>query len=472
MLGNRGSSKSVALLWNFYRSCNSGYGDQHRGIVVSYERAGLSNILHESKRWFAAIPGAKFNASELKLGWSFACGAELRFVFCSNDKMYDKKVHGGSYSWIAIEEVCVFPQEELVNKIFSTLRADPNILSTTTSEPLHCRILMVGNPAGLGSGWVKRRYVDPAPYGTPMIEKFEVDKPGFPGEKEMVEYMTVTMFAPNAENLHLSSAARANLQRQCRNNPLLEAAWIRGEFYPVTDLSALADKWLPNIHVVKRFKVPPSWYLDRSYDHGVRAPSFCCFWAQSDGTEVVTEDGEKICYPTGTLFLINEYHTHTEIHKNTGTGESATEIARNILDGEKLMLEQGWIQRLPSPGPADNSISTVSDKTTKTVKDLMADQRCYWEKSDKSSGSRQIGYQLLRDRLSAATDDTQEVPAFYVMDNCRAWLAMVPWIELKDDGMMNDVSNKQPASHAFDATRYRILKDKPVRTGIIGHVAF
>ena len=472
VLGNRGGSKSVGLLWNFYRDCNSGYGDQHVGIVVGYERASLNNIIRESIRWFTAIPGAKFNASELKLGWKFPCGAELFFKFCSNDKMYSNKIHGSSYSWIAIEEVCTFPEEELVNKIFSTLRADPNILSEKTGLPLHCRSLLIGNPNGRGSGWVKRRYVDPAPYGVPVYETFEVDKAGCPGETEKVEYMTITMFAPNHENLHMSAAARANLERQTRGNPMLHAAWVEGKFSPASEVSALADVWLPEVHEVPRFKVPHSWYVDRAYDHGVRAPSFCGWFAQSDGTEITMEDGTVRSWPVGTLFLINEYHTHTDIYKNEGDGRSARQIAIDILQMEKDMVEQGWLEKIPNPGPADNSIATVSDKLTKTVKDLMSEAGCHWERSDKSPNSRQIGYQLLRDRLVSATDPDQEEPAFYVMNNNRAWLALVPWIELKDDGRKNDMSNKCNAAHAADMTRYRVLKDKPSKIEALGSWIF
>ena len=459
VLGNRGSSKSVALLWNFYRDCNRGFGDQHRGVIVGYERASLSNIIHESIRWFTPIPGARFNASELKLGWTFPCGAQLLFKFCSNDKMYDKKIHGSSYSWIAIEEVCTFPEEQLVNMIFSTLRADPNILSTH-GESLHCRLLLIGNPAGRGSGWVKRRFVDPAPYGQPMIDKFEVEKAGCPGETEEVEYLTITMFAPNNENLHLSAKAKANLARQCRGNKLLEAAWLHGKFYPASERSAFADIWQPDTHVVSRFPIPASWYVDRAYDHGPRAPSFCGWFARSDGTEV-NDRGVTKCYPAGTLFLINEYHTHVDVHKNEGTGIGATQIAHDILNEEEMMVRQGWVSSIPNPGPADNSISAVSDADTLTVEDLMANAGCHWHKSDKSPNSRQIGYQLARDRLLAVTREDSEVEPFYVMDNCRAWLALVPWMELKDDGKMNDPDPKSKESHAWDMTRYRILKDKP-----------
>ena len=129
-------------------------------------------------------------------------------------------------------------------------------------------------------------------------------------------------------------------------------------------------------------------------------------------------------------------------------------IALGIKERETSLMVNGWISSQPRPGPADNRIRNVIDKELETTEQIMLKQGVAWETSDKSPGSRIVGMQLLRDRLEAATND--EGPGFYVMENCRATIGILPTLP-RDAKKLDDVDTSAE-DHPYDMIRYRVLK--------------
>jgi len=86
----------------------------------------------------------------------------------------------------------------------------------------------------------------------------------------------------------------------------------------------------------------------------------------------------------------------------------------------------------------------------------MANKGVRWEKSDKAKGSRKIGLELMRDRMSAAKKGSIEEPHLYFMENCRASLATIPVLP-RDEDDPDDVDTSAE-DHPYDMTRYRVLK--------------
>ena len=84
----------------------------------------------------------------------------------------------------------------------------------------------------------------------------------------------------------------------------------------------------------------------------------------------------------------------------------------------------------------------------------MADQGVRWLPSDKASGSRVVGLQLLRERLQNAKEG--EGKAIYFMRNCRASIQTLPILP-RDTKNLEDVDTAAE-DHAYDMVRYRILQ--------------
>jgi hypothetical protein len=108
----------------------------------------------------------------------------------------------------------------------------------------------------------------------------------------------------------------------------------------------------------------------------------------------------------------------------------------------------------PSPGPADNQISDVREASEESIETKMAKRGVRWEPSDKSPGSRRNGLQLFRDRLHASV--IGEGPGFYVLDHCRAFIALTP--VLPRDKVKRDDVDTAAEDHPYDGARYRVLK--------------
>jgi hypothetical protein len=138
-----------------------------------------------------------------------------------------------------------------------------------------------------------------------------------------------------------------------------------------------------------------------------------------------------------------------------GLRESAPKVAQHVIDYEVKLLEEGWIENQPWPGPADNQIRDVREEDVDTIEKKFADSGVRWERSDKSPGSRKNGLQLIRDRLEAAMLRKEE-PQLYFMENCRASIAILPTLP-RDEDDPDDVDT-DAEDHPYDMVRYRVLK--------------
>jgi hypothetical protein len=88
----------------------------------------------------------------------------------------------------------------------------------------------------------------------------------------------------------------------------------------------------------------------------------------------------------------------------------------------------------------------------------MAAQGIRWRKANKSSGSRQNGWGLMRTRLKQAV--TGEGPGLYVCSTCRRFIRTVPSLP-RDSRDMDDVDS-EAEDHIGDESRYRALTIKHV----------
>src|SRR5699024_4874056 len=149
------------------------------------------------------------------------------------------------------------------------------------------------------------------------------------------------------------------------------------------------------------FPIPSSWKITRSFDWGSSKPFSVGWWAISDGSDVVREDGTTFSTVRGDLFRINEWYG-TNGKTNEGLHLLDSEIASGILERE---LAWGIHDRVV-PGPADNSIWDLENNNSTAVtmaKKIRLNGKLYngihWKRSDKSAGSRKRGWQKMREFL-------------------------------------------------------------------------
>ncbi len=466
--GSRGPGKTDDQLMAFRKNVGRGYGAYWRGVIFDREYKNLDDLVSKSRRWFPTIAGppARFLSSNSDYKWVWSTGEELLFRTIKRPSDY-WNYHGQEFPFIGWNELCKFPTPDLYDAMLSCNRSSflpeqhtPRVIidrqtwryDTPDGKPLPEMPLVnfsTTNPYGPGHAWVKRRFIDPAPAGHIVRKTKEVFNPRTQ-QREMHTRTQVRIFGSYKENTYLSPEYVMELESIRDENK--RKAWLYGDWDIVAG-GAFDDVWKPPVHVRRRFVVPKTWRIDRSFDWGSTHPFSVGWWAEANGESAKLLDGTTFCPPAGTLIRIAEWYGSEEIGTNRGLKLSAKNVAKGIKEYEDVLMKLGWIKKRPVGGPADNQIRNVNDSDIDTIEKRMADEKVRWTKSDKSPGSRKNGLQLTRDRFEASIDN--EGPGIYFMDNCRNAIAILPTLP-RDENNPDDVDTSAE-DHIWDEVRYRVL---------------
>jgi hypothetical protein len=490
LTGGRGWGKTETQLQRFRKRVGLGYGTHWRGIIFDREYKNLDDLVVKSKRMFLEDGGCRFLSSNSDYKWVWDTGEELLFRVAKSPDDY-WSYHGHEYPFVGWNELTKYSNNQLYTKMlsvnrsgFSAVEHTPRLTGklvgnmtdfdewnyhgyehyegrpfqagdykTFDGRPLPeipLEVVSTTNPYGAGHNWVKREFIDPAPYGKIISKTVRIFDPK---TKEDIDVTRkhMTLFGTFRENPYLSPMYIAGLYEETDENII--KAWLNGDWDIVAG-GALDDKWRRNVHVLPRFKIPKGWIIDRALDWGSTHPFSVGWFAEANGEEVTLPDGRVFAPKAGTIIQIAEIYGTKQIGTNVGLKKGAKEIAKAILEVEQELRQGGWIVGKVYEGPADNEISSVREVNTDSIEKLMAEAGVTWEKSDKGSGSRVNGLQLFRDRLQASIDG--EDPGLYFMDNCRASIATIPVLP-RDDDRPDDVDTTAE-DHAYDMVRYRLLK--------------
>ncbi|MEX2444493.1 MAG: hypothetical protein WD492_12870 [Alkalispirochaeta sp.] len=446
--GTRGPGKTDALLMDFAQHVGHGYGPDWRGVIFRREYKELGDVINKSKKWFRQMfPGARFLESTDKLKWVFRDGEELLFRTASRADDY-WNYHGHEYPFIAWEELTSWPDLELYSKMMSVCR------STNPYIPRKYR--STANPYGPGHNVVKARFIDIAPAGVAVGEEFTDPVSG-----RVLTRRRVRIHGTIWENLILLESDPEYLQTLLAiKDPNLRRAWLHGDWDIVAG-GAVDDVWNRDVHVLRPFRIPSSWYVDRSFDWGSTKPFSVGWWAESDGTPVTLADGTRRTYPKGWVIRIGEWYGWNGT-PNEGLRLTDQAIGKGIREHEEYLRESLGVQTV-NAGPADTAIFDADPGKDSIAHGINAG---YWGKStlanrnifteaDKRPGSRVRRLQTLRRRLSAALEPRPEEPGLSVFDTCTdGFLRTVP--VLPRDKRNPDDIDTEAEDHVADETGYRL----------------
>lgn len=432
--GTRGPGKTDALLADFCQHVGKGYGAAWRGILFRETYPQLSDVVAKSKAWFKLwFPGAEFN--EGSYTWKFPTGEELLLRHMRKPDDY-WNYHGHAYPWIAFEELVSWATSACYLSMMSCCR------STVPGMPRKFRATT--NPYGKGHNWVKARFQLPQGRGRIIREEGYEDR--------------VAIHGHISENRILLDAdpGYINRIRAASSNPSMTEAWLNGS-WDVTSGGMFDDLWRSSVHVVPRFQVPRSWYVDRSFDWGSSKPFSLGWWAESDGTDLVFPNGHRMRTVRGDLFRIAEWYGCKKGEENVGLNMLAKDIAKMGKAREIAMGLSGRVQ----PGPADSSI--FDEENGNNIGRDMKLAGLEFVPADKGPGSRKQGWQQVRKRLRAALNIDEmdqprgvprEEPALFVVDTCTEFLRTTPSLP-RDEDDPDDVDT-DVEDHIGDEVRYRV----------------
>ena len=151
--GSAGGGKSYAMLADPVRYFNN---PNFRGLLVRRTTEELRELISVSKQLYPrAIPDIKF--LERDKTWVAPSGATLWLSYLDRDDDVTR-YQGQAFSWIGFDELTQWSTPYAWNYLRSRLR------TSDTSLPIYMRATT--NPGGPGHQWVKKMFVDPAPYGS------------------------------------------------------------------------------------------------------------------------------------------------------------------------------------------------------------------------------------------------------------------------------------------------------------------
>jgi hypothetical protein len=425
--GARGGGKTAGMLGDFL-SHEAEYGKFARGIFFRRTYGELEEVIRQADALFLPLGWTRKGGDRVTYTAPSGAVLKCRAIQVDSDA---NKYQGHSYTWIGFDEATNWSSPDPLDKLRACLRSSdaPNIRK---------RMIFSANPGGVGHNWYKARYVDPsAPYA-PFYDE---------------ELLTWRVFIPSTldNNPALMLADPEYWKRvvaSANGRQDLIKAWRFGEWDLVAG-GMFDDVYRVKTHVLAPFSIPKSWRIDRSFDWGSSKPFSVGWWAESDGT--TAPNGRT--YPKGTLFRIAEWYGWNG-KPNQGLKMLAVDIAKRIVEIEKMMLANAFIQTLVKPGPADSSIFDVENGMC-----LEKDMRLHgvsWVRADKSPGSRITGWEKLRARFMACRKFPMEDPGIFVFNTCRNWIRCVPLLP-RDAANPDDVDTNAE-DHNGDETRYKLLQ--------------
>jgi hypothetical protein len=417
---------------DFASEVGQGYGPAWRGIIFRPEYKDLDDVIAKSKKVFPRVfPGATWIDSPQKYLWRFPDGEELRLRVAKKPDDY-WSYHGQEYPFVGWDELTNWYDLKLYLDMMSVCR------SSTKGMPRKYRA--TANPWGRGHNAVKARFIDPAPRGHLITEEYRDPSTGGTLKRSRVAIHGTVW--ENKILLEADPDYLVNLLAIKEKNK--RRAWLYGD-WDITAGGALDDLWNRERHVVRPFKIPRSWRLDRSFDWGSSHPFSVGWWAESDGTTATLADGRTWTYPRGTLFRIAEWYGWNG-QENEGMEPKLEDVAigKGIAEREKKISAALCDGRPFQAGPADSSIFDAEPGKQSIAQGIdkgYGHAGCF-AKADKSPGSRERGLAVVRRMLAAVLPEHPEDPGLYVFDTCtEGFIRTVPVLP-RDNNKPDDVDSE------------------------------
>ena len=422
--GAAGGGKSDALLVEALRQVHIPH---YTALILRKTVPQLCELIDRSRQIYSlAFPQAIYNSTEHV--WKFPSGAKIHFG--SMQYIKDRiNYQGKRYDFIAFDELTHFTWEEY-SYMFSRNR--PSGAGTRVY------IRATTYPGGIGHGWVKERFITPAPPLTPIADTYNVITPN----GETLEMTRHRVFVPSTvfdneillKNNPEYLASLAMLP-EAEKKALLYGDWdsFDGQVFSEwrNDPSHYDD--MRYTHVVAPFRIPKNWQIYRGFDFGYTRP-FSVGWYAADND--------------GRLFRIREYYGYTG-RPNQGVCFDPSRIAEEIREIEENAPN---IKGRSIIGIADPSIFDGS--RGRSVAELMEKSGVYWRPGNNSriSGKMQYHYRF--------AFDEEGVPMLYIFNTCKNFIRTVP--SLCYDTLNVEDIDTSAEDHIYDECRY-VLMHIPIK---------
>ena len=423
--GAAGGGKSDALVIEALRQVNV---PNYRALILRKTFPQLRELIDKTMRYYKPVfPKARYNSSTHC--WTFPSGAKI--YFGSLNHAQDRyNYQGQQFDFIGFDELTHFTWEEYSYVMSRNRPSGPGT---------RCYVRATANPGGIGHGWVKARFITPAPPGTRMVELHHVKMP----DGTVKDFRRTRIFIPakvfdNQALLENDPGYLANLASQpdAERKALLDGNWdsFSGQVFTEwrNDPAHYEDqRWT---HVIKPFRIPAHWKIWRGYDFGFSKP-FSVGWYAAD------EEGR--------LYRIKELYGCTGT-PNEGLKIDPVEQARRIREAEQ---NDPMLRGRVILGVADPAIFDESRGESIAMMQEKAPNFLHWAPGDHTrlAGKMQFHYRL--------AFDGDGRPMFQVFDTCKHFIRTIPNLVYSESNV-EDIDTTQE-DHIYDECRY-VLMENPL----------
>lgn len=425
--GSAGGGKSYAMLADPMRYLDN---PNFNGLLIRRTNDELRELKWKSQELYPRMyPKATFSSKDSE--WRFPSGARLWMTYLERDEDV-LRYQGQSFTWIGVDELTQYATPFAWNYLRSRLRTvDPNL-------PVFMRA--TSNPGGPGHQWVKKMFIDPAPYGKGFwatdIETGET----------LMEPKTFPQGHPQAGQPN-PAAGKPLFRRRFIPASVFDNPYLRDSDYVQSLMSLPEDQrrqllegdwnvadgaafpeFRAHIHTCEPFEIPYNWKRFRSCDYGYGSHSAVHWFAIDPVYE--------------TLYVYRELYTSKK------TGEELADMILKLErdNGDRVMY-----------GVLDSSCWHQRGMSGPTIAEAMINRGCRWRPSDRSAGSRVMGRIRLHDLLKTQPIGNDEhLPGIVFFDTCRQIIGDLPVIPSDPKGG-DDIDDRFKSDHAYDSIRYGIM---------------
>ena len=409
--GSAGGGKSYAMLADPLRYMGH---PSFSGLLLRHTTEELRELIYKSKEIYPQIwKGIKW--SERKMQWEAPSGARLWMSYLDREDDV-LRYQGLAFSWIGFDELTQWASPYAWNYMRSRLR------SVASDLPVYMRATT--NPGGPGHQWVKKMFIDPAPYGKQFnatdIESGNVLS--YPkGHTKSGQPLFKRRFIPArlSDNPYLS--AQGDYETMLLSLPEHQRKQLLDGDWDIKEGAAFSE-FDRNIHVIEPFAIPRNWVKFRACDYGYGSYSGVLWFAVSPDEQII---------------IYRELYCSKVL---------AADLADMILDAE---ADDGNIKY----GVLDSSLWHKRGDTGPSLAEQMTMRGCRFRPSDRSKGSRVSGKNEIHRRLQV--DEYTEEPRIVFFNNCTNTVSQLPSIPL-DKKNPEDVDTRAE-DHLYDALRYGIM---------------
>lgn len=378
------------------------------------------DLIERAKEIYLPL-GAKF--SEQKKSFQMPQGGRIRFRPLEST-VDAEKYQGQNLTDAAIEEAGTYPFPAPIDRLNGVLRS---------SRGVPTQLLLTGNPGGPGQGWIKQRYIDPAPLGFKVLERQlpngAIHKFTFIPSKVTNNQILLRNDPDYINRLYLVGSAE------------LVRAWLEGDWNAIE--GAYFAEFDMFKHVIQPFAIPDHWARFRAMDWGSARPFAVLWYAVSSG------DIPHI--PKGCLIQYREWYgiqkdSTGAYQPNIGIKLTAEEVAQGITEREhKSEVMEGVLD--PSAFAEDGGPSIASRMAAwpYSVVFRRADNKRVGQKGAMG------GWDQLRSRLKG--EDSHPMLLFF--KTCEHTIRTLP--ALQHDKLKPEDVDTEGEDHAPDAVRYACM---------------